>query len=614
MSDDEPTTAETSDAEPNLSVGHAGAKGPSNGCKSTCKARKDLPLKVQVEVLTKLMAGAKQSQLATEFSVSQSQISRIKSNQERILCQFLNNGNLDRRRARVGPQKELEEELLKWYQDEVSKGTALNGVMLTSRANQLAKELGLADWKPSKGWFYRWRQRNNVQLRTSLASALEPAETEANSGSSALAEFREVLANYAHGNVYVMDEATLLYRTTPSKEGQLFVDPHERVAILFCANRSGSALMPPVLIGRTAEPACLKGVKRYPVLYTNSPGATMTSNIFHGWLQQIDSDCAKTNKKIALVADDIPAHRVPHLVLKNIRLLYLPYHIRPLEKLISKFKLCYRERLLRELAVLCDYSLQRIQQASTISLLRCMHFVKLAWNELTADDVSACIESLIKTVLGVNFQPEENDSATALTSGEVGPLPFGLTSSDLRLVEQLEKQMEIKLDNDASLAVVEGGDFPDEQFMGLKLIPPKKREIHAALEVLRRFYDLNGYDPAPLYRVDETLQQHLALHGLMPRSGPAVVGQQTETCLIAEPRATSAGHPGPCPAPTVVPHPGVSLNHHTHSLGLGAHPQLLTVPGPSTAPAAASLDHIHLQPSGQAPSQHLTQSHVIQLG
>lgn len=104
-----------------------------------------------------------------------------------------------------------------------------------------------------------------------------------------------------------MDETTLLYRTAPSREGQLFVDPHERVAILFCANRSGSALMPPVLIGRTAEPACLKGVKKYPVLYTNSPGATMTSNIFHGWLQQIDSDCAKANnKKIALVADDIP--------------------------------------------------------------------------------------------------------------------------------------------------------------------------------------------------------------------------------------------------------------------------------------------------------------------
>ena len=104
--------------------------GPSSRqleTKSTCKQRKDLPLKVQVEVLSKLMAGAKQFQLAQEFSVSQSQISRIKSNQERILCQFINNGNLERKRARMGPQKDLEEALLKWYQSEVTAGTTLNG-------------------------------------------------------------------------------------------------------------------------------------------------------------------------------------------------------------------------------------------------------------------------------------------------------------------------------------------------------------------------------------------------------------------------------------------------------------------------------------------------------
>lgn len=62
----------------------------------------------------------------------------------------------------------------------------------------------------------------------------------------------------------------------------------------------------------------------------------------------------------------LQAHRVPQLVLKNVRLVYLPYHIRPLEKLISKFKLFYREQLVRELAVMCDHSLQRIKAASTV--------------------------------------------------------------------------------------------------------------------------------------------------------------------------------------------------------------------------------------------------------
>lgn len=111
-----------------------------------------------------------------------------------------------------------------------------------------------------------------------------------------------------------------------------------------------------------------------------------------------------------------------------------------------------------------------------------MHFVKLAWNQLTTEDVSSCIESIIRTVLGVNFEPENNDLDTPLPTNDVGPLPFDLEPSDLRVLEQLEKQMEIKLDNEALLALEEN-DFFDEQFMGLKLAPPKKREIHAALEV-----------------------------------------------------------------------------------------------------------------------------------
>lgn len=83
--------------------------------------------------------------------------------------------------------------------------------MITCRANQLAKELGLLNWKASKGWFYRWRQRNNVMLRTSLASALEPVEHEANSLTAGLAEFREVLANYSHSTLFHLSLYIYIY-------------------------------------------------------------------------------------------------------------------------------------------------------------------------------------------------------------------------------------------------------------------------------------------------------------------------------------------------------------------------------------------------------------------
>lgn len=132
-------------------------------------------------------------------------------------------------------------------------------------------------------------------------------------------------------------------------------------------------------------------------------------------------------------------------------------------------------------------------------------------------------------------------------------------------------------------------------------------------QVLRRFYDLNGYDPAPLYGIDETLQQHIAQHGLLPLPGPGAPSQQAQTtCLITQSNAGSSGPPVAGTGTTVVPHPGASLSHPAHALGLGAHPQLLAV-RPSTS-AAIPLDDIHMQQSAHPSHQHLTQSHIIQLG
>lgn len=130
---------------------------------------------------------------------------------------------------------------------------------------------------------------------------------------------------------------------------------------------------------------------------------------------------------------------------------------------------------------------------------------------------------------------------------------------------------------------------------------------------MRRFYDLNGYDPAPLYGIDETLQQHIAQHGLLPLPGPGAPSQQAQTtCLITQSNAGSSGPPVAGTGTTVVPHPGASLSHPAHALGLGAHPQLLAV-RPSTS-TAIPLDDIHMQQSAHPSHQHLTQSHIIQLG
>lgn len=168
-----------------------------------------------------------------------------------------------------------------------------------------------------------------------------------------------------------------------------------------------------------------------------------------------------------------------------------------------------------------------------------MHFVKLAWGQLSASDVSVTLESLVKTVLGVNLTAEVD------IHPDMGKLPFDFNTEDLKLVEQLEKKME--LEQESSIPVDDS--YIDDQFTGSKLVPPSKQEVHSALEVcrsiiirarhsqitrrhsthmmfffnqiLRRFHDLNGYDPQPLYQVEGSVQRYMEEHGLLPQTGLA---------------------------------------------------------------------------------------------
>src|SRR5690606_4807160 len=139
-----------------------------------------------------------------------------------------------------------------------------------------------------KGWLYRWQLRHNISFRTTKRGDELTSNTEDNA-SNGMNELREILANYDSNNVFYCDETCLLYRAVPSRHSTpLGTNPVDKVTLLMCANQDGSMPLPPVLIGRCSEPMSLKGVKKYPVLYTNSNGANMTSSIFHGWLQQVN--------------------------------------------------------------------------------------------------------------------------------------------------------------------------------------------------------------------------------------------------------------------------------------------------------------------------------------
>ena len=61
--------------------------------------------------------------------------------------------------------KELECEILSYYQSECASGRIITNSEISKKALEVGKRLGIADFKASNGWVTRWKKRNGIELR-----------------------------------------------------------------------------------------------------------------------------------------------------------------------------------------------------------------------------------------------------------------------------------------------------------------------------------------------------------------------------------------------------------------------------------------------------------------
>lgn len=116
-------------------------------------------------MLKRLENKESQSSVALEFGVNQSAISRIQKNKEKITEEWRNNSNPDRKRKRGGKSEDVEEALLRWFSQARSCQISVSGPLLMEKADQLARGLGMAEFKATSGWLERWKARNAIQFR-----------------------------------------------------------------------------------------------------------------------------------------------------------------------------------------------------------------------------------------------------------------------------------------------------------------------------------------------------------------------------------------------------------------------------------------------------------------
>jgi hypothetical protein len=159
-----------------------------------------------------------------------------------------------------------------------------------------------------------------------------------------------------------------------------FKSSKERVTVLCCSNIKVEK-RDLLVIGKSKNPPCFKGVKSLPVDYYSNANAWMTYVIFNDWLVKWDPEL---KRKIVLLVDNCTAH-TNNSLLKNTKVIFLPANttslIQPCDQsIIRDFKAHYRTemraRITAELDDIQDQS-DASSVAKKISLIDALHLVAI---------------------------------------------------------------------------------------------------------------------------------------------------------------------------------------------------------------------------------------------
>lgn len=247
-----------------------------------------------------------------------------------------------------------------------------------------------------------------------------------------------------------------------------------------------------LVIGKSKNPRCFKGVQRLPVNYDSSQNAWMTSVIFNNWLLKWD---LRIKRKIVLVIDQCTAHRI-NMSLKNIKVIYLPSNttslIQPCDQgIIRTLKAYYRKeicaRIITELDNPDPFDANEITKA--FSLLDALHLVAKSWKLVTENSIINCFKKSGFLKLDSEFQ-EVYDVASDILDQQ----PDGMSK------EEFDNWLDI--DNDAQTAarmttsdicqsvidsnIVSRNNEDKIEKEEILETPPTDSQMQEALKILRR--------------------------------------------------------------------------------------------------------------------------------
>ncbi|NXK45654.1 TIGD3 protein, partial [Chauna torquata] len=420
-----------------------------------------------------------QSELAKRFGVSQPQICRIIKNKERILSEWHQNSNPERKRKREGKDVAVEAALLRWVESARAAELPVSGPLLQVKAKNLAEALGKPSFEPSSSWLARFKLRHNIALEKPPRERGDAEQPAAERWASAV--LPDLLRSYAPSEVYSCGETGVLLRAAPPAEDER-AGPGGRLTLLLCANADGSEKAALRVVGQSPRPRCLRGVnlQHMPWSYRAGSLARLTAPLFAEWLRDFNEEMRRKGKSVLLLLDKREAH--PYLELSNVRMVFVPPAAalaQPLDRGIARdLKGHYRRRLLTRLPA--------AHGSEQPTLLDALHMLVQAWGDVRPGLIASCFRA-------AGFSPDVGPEAllAPVRLGQEQLERFVLMDQGLeRLGEPADTEMAEVADWDGGTAEGEDAGEP------AAVQPcPSEPEVRDSLATLRRYLECRATSP-----------------------------------------------------------------------------------------------------------------------
>jgi hypothetical protein len=166
-----------------------------------------------------------------------------------------------KRRHYLTSNEEINELTLSWFKDAVSRRVNVTGPLLQTKALGFAADLGITEFKASKGWLECFKHRNNVAFGTMSG---ERGDVNVESVEDWKKKLPNLCEGYDQKDIFNMDETGLFFKDTSRKTFHFKGDDcaggkrsKERITVALCSSFSGEKIKP-LVIGKSRAPRCFK--------------------------------------------------------------------------------------------------------------------------------------------------------------------------------------------------------------------------------------------------------------------------------------------------------------------------------------------------------------------